>query len=229
MEFERLEISRIAIDRRLNVTTVESIEVELNQNWLGANGPPIVTPISFAYEHALSDETPLNASSHFDESGNAHMVDVSAKGVTTRIAVASGDIVMLAETANAIRNGKSKKGDVLGIARIAGIQATKWTQHLIPLCHSIPIEAVSIDFQWPAWEDANRSLGQERLRCTVRVQTTGKTGIEMEAMTAASVACLTVYDMMKSVDREMSLGPIVLLEKSGGKSGHYLRDQPENS
>ena len=157
------------------------------------------------------------------------MVDVSGKELTTRVAVASGDIVMLAETAKTIRSGEAKKGDVLAIARIAGIQATKLTQQLIPLCHSIPIEAVSVDFQWPAWEDTDSvALGHETLRCQVRVQTTGKTGVEMEAMTAASIACLTVYDMMKSVDRGMSLGPIVLLEKSGGKSGHYFRVQPEN-
>ena len=154
-------------------------------------------------------------SNHFDDQGNAHMVDVSAKQVTSRRAVATADVSMKPETAELIREGRASKGDVLAIARIAAIQATKLTQQLIPLCHSIPIEAVQVDFRWPA--DAT-------LRCRVEVRTTGKTGIEMEAMSAASVGALTVYDMVKSVDRELSIGPIVLQQKSGGKSGEFRRN-----
>ncbi|TWU55413.1 cyclic pyranopterin monophosphate synthase MoaC [Rubripirellula reticaptiva] len=154
------------------------------------------------------------SSTHFDSDGNTHMVDVSAKTPTLRIAVAAGELQMLASTAEMIRLGTAKKGDVLSVARLAAIQATKWTQLLIPLCHSIPIESVTVDFDWPA---------TDRLRCIVSVQTTGKTGVEMEAMTAASIGCLTVYDMVKSVDREIAVGPILLLEKQGGKSGHFIR------
>ena len=147
------------------------------------------------------------------------MVDVSAKHVTVRRALAGGDMTMLPATAEMIRGGSAKKGDVLGIARIAAIQATKLTQQLIPLCHAIPIEAVTVDFDWLESDSAALAL----LRCSVEVCTTAKTGVEMEAMTAVSVACLTVYDMVKSVDREISIGPIQLLEKSGGKSGEFCR------
>lgn len=122
---------------------------------------------------------------------------------------------MLAATAEMIREGGTKKGDVLAVARLAAISATKLTQQLIPLCHSIPIESVEVDFDWPE---------TETLRCVVTVATTGKTGVEMEAMTAASIGCLTVYDMVKSVDREVSIGPVLLLEKSGGKSGTFKRE-----
>jgi cyclic pyranopterin phosphate synthase len=153
-------------------------------------------------------------SPHFNADGDVHMVDVSAKPATVRVAVASGDVVMQLETATLIRESAAEKGDVLAVARIAAISATKWTQHLIPLCHSIPVESVSVKFSWP--EEA-------RLRCTARVQTVGKTGVEMEAMTAVSIACLTVYDMVKSVDRAMTIGPIELVEKSGGASGHFVR------
>ena len=148
------------------------------------------------------------------------MVDVSAKEATRREAVATADILTTIQTAEMIRTGAARKGDVLGIARIAAIQATKLTQQMIPLCHSIPIESVAVDFEWP---DSNR------LRCRVRVATTGKTGVEMEAMTAASVAALTVYDMVKSVDRELIIGPVVLQEKQGGKSGHFKRSETTES
>lgn len=148
------------------------------------------------------------------------MVDVSAKAETVREALASGDVLMAAATAEQIRTGSAKKGDVLAVARLAAIGSTKLTQQLIPLCHSIPIEAVSVDFHWP--EPASEDTST--LRCLVRVRTTGKTGVEMEAMTGASIACLTVYDMLKSVDRAMTLGPIQLLEKSGGKSGDFRRE-----
>ena len=155
------------------------------------------------------------ASPHFSADGDAHMVDVSGKPATVRVAVASGEVTMSDASATLVRQGSAAKGDVLAVARLAAISATKWTQHLIPLCHSIPIESVSVEFDWP---------GLNRLRCTARVQTTGKTGIEMEAMTAVSVACLTVYDMLKSVDRAMTIGPIQLDEKSGGSSGHFVRE-----
>ncbi|QDT03429.1 Cyclic pyranopterin monophosphate synthase accessory protein [Rubripirellula lacrimiformis] len=156
----------------------------------------------------------MSGTPHFDQDGNAHMVDVSAKTPTVRKAVASGELRMLLTTAETIRAGTARKGDVLAVARLAAIQATKWTQNLIPLCHAIPIESVSIDFQWAA---------ADRLRCLATVQTTGKTGVEMEAMTAVSVGCLTVYDMVKGIDREIQIGEIMLLEKSGGKSGHFVR------
>ncbi|TWU47626.1 Cyclic pyranopterin monophosphate synthase accessory protein [Rubripirellula tenax] len=156
----------------------------------------------------------MNRPTHFDSDGNAHMVDVSGKSPTVRVAVASGEVRMLVETAEMIRDGSSKKGDAIGVARLAAIQATKWTQMLIPLCHSIPIESVSVEFDW---------LEPHRLCCTATVRTTGKTGVEMEAMTAVSIGCLTVYDMVKSVDREVSICEIRLLEKSGGKSGHFIR------
>lgn len=155
------------------------------------------------------------ASPHFTPDGDAHMVDVSGKPSTVRVAVASGDVVMLDATAITIRDQSAEKGDVLAVARLAAISATKWTQHLIPLCHSIPIESVTVDFTWPQ---------PNRLRCTARVQTTGKTGIEMEAMTAVSIACLTVYDMVKSIDRAITIGPIQLDKKSGGASGHFIRE-----
>jgi cyclic pyranopterin phosphate synthase len=147
------------------------------------------------------------------------MVDVSAKDVTVRRALAHGDVTMLPATAEMIRSGNANKGDVLAVARIAAIQATKLTQQLIPLCHAITIEAVTVEFDWLQSTQDERSL----LRCLVDVRTTAKTGVEMEAMTAVSVACLTVYDMVKSVDREVSIGPIQLLEKSGGKSGEFCR------
>ncbi|QDT10311.1 cyclic pyranopterin monophosphate synthase MoaC [Stieleria marina] len=142
------------------------------------------------------------------------MVDVSDKPPTFRQAIASSELVMLAATADLIRSGTASKGDVLSVARIAAIQATKLTQQLIPLCHSIPIESVAVEFEW---------IDRIRLRCRVTVGTTGRTGVEMEAMTAASVAALTVYDMVKSVDRGLEIHRVVLEEKSGGKSGEFVR------
>lgn len=160
--------------------------------------------------------------SHFDSSGNAHMVDVSAKPVTVRVAIAGGEIRMLPETESAIRRGDSKKGDVLAVARLAGISAAKWTSHLIPLCHAIAIEAVEINFAWETDESSGGS-GPSVLTCQAKVTTSAKTGVEMEAMAAVSVALLTVYDMSKSVDRAMEIGAVRLMEKSGGKSGHFVR------
>ena len=165
-------------------------------------------------------------STHFDAEGNVHMVDVSAKGVTPRVAVASGDVTMDAKTAESIRSGETRKGDVLAVARLAAIQATKVTSQLIPLCHGIPVEGAAVTFQWlPQAEESEKAV----VRCQVTVRTTARTGVEMEAMTAASVACLTIYDMAKSLDRAIVIGPIQLREKSGGKSGHFLRDPPAAS
>ena len=161
-------------------------------------------------------------STHFDSDGNAHMVDVSLKDVTVRTATASATVTMLCSTAELIRDGKAKKGDVLGVARLAAIGATKLTQQLIPLCHAIPIEAVNVDFQWDPADGNSQSV-----RCLVTVRTTAKTGVEMEAMTAASVAGLTIYDMIKSVQRDVVIGPVVLEAKSGGKSGDFLRDSAQ--
>ena len=150
---------------------------------------------------------------HFDEHGNAAMVDVSDKHPTARQAIAEGRIKMSGECYHAVRQGSMKKGDVLGVARLAGIMAVKQTAVLIPLCHTIPVEKASIDFQF---NDDEREI---TARCTVK--TTGVTGVEMEALTGASVALLTVYDMCKAVDKGMEIGGIRLLKKTGGKSGEY--------
>lgn len=151
---------------------------------------------------------------HFDTAGQAHMVDVGAKTETQRVAVASGTIRMQAQTLAMIQAGDSKKGDVLGIARIAAIQASKRTSELIPLCHPISLTKVSVEF----------SINQQaaEVTCTVTAQTVGRTGVEMEALTATSVALLTIYDMCKAVDRGMTMHDIGLLEKSGGKSGLWI-------
>jgi cyclic pyranopterin monophosphate synthase len=150
---------------------------------------------------------------HLDEKGQARMVDVSAKDVTTRQATARGRISMTAETLAMISEGRAKKGDVLAAARIAGIMAAKKTHELIPLCHPLLISGVTVDFT----PDAKASAIE--VEATVKVE--GKTGVEMEALTAVSIACLTIYDMCKSADRAMRIGDIRLAEKSGGKSGHY--------
>ena len=154
-----------------------------------------------------------NSLTHFDADGQAHMVDVGAKAETRRVAVASGRIVMQPETFAMIRTGTAKKGDVLGIARIAAIQASKRSSELIPLCHPIPLTRVTVDFELDEAESA--------LRCTVSAETIGRTGVEMEALTAVSVGLLTIYDMCKAVDRGMRIEGIQLLEKLGGKSGHW--------
>ena len=150
---------------------------------------------------------------HFDADGQAHMVDVGAKAETRRVAVATGRIVMLPDTFAMVKSGSAKKGDVLGIARIAAIQASKRTSELIPLCHPIPLTRVTVDFELDEAESA--------LRCTVNAETVGRTGVEMEALTAVSLGLLTVYDMCKAVDRGMRIEGIQLLEKLGGKSGHW--------
>lgn len=155
----------------------------------------------------------MNKLTHFDASGQAHMVNVGDKPNTHRIAIAQGKITMLPETFKMIEAGTHKKGDVLGIARIAGIQASKKTSDLIPLCHPLTLTHVSLEF----------ALNQDTssIACQVRAETTGPTGVEMEALTAVQVTLLTIYDMAKAVDRGMVMGDVKLLEKSGGKSGEW--------
>jgi cyclic pyranopterin monophosphate synthase len=153
---------------------------------------------------------------HLDAAGNAHMVDVSEKQVTTRSATAKARVTMLPETLALIVEGKAKKGDVIATARIAGIMAAKKTHELIPLCHPLMISKVSVDF---APEQASASI---EVTATVKVE--GKTGVEMEALTACSVACLTLYDMCKAVDRGMKITDLRLVDKSGGKSGHFTAE-----
>lgn len=148
---------------------------------------------------------------HLDEQGAARMVDVSAKAVTAREAVATGTITMSAEALAAIHDGRVAKGDVLAVARIAGIQAAKRTSDLIPLCHPLGLSSVVVDFERIEYG----------LRATATARTSGQTGVEMEAMTAAAVALLTVYDMAKAIDKAMVIGEIRLLSKSGGKSGDW--------
>ena len=148
---------------------------------------------------------------HLDDDGAARMVDVGAKAETHRVAVATGRITMSAEALDAIRAGNAPKGDVLGTARVAGIMAAKRTGELIPLCHPLGLEAVSVDF---AFED-------DAVRATATASLTGKTGVEMEAMVAVSTALLTIYDMAKAIDKAMVIGEIRLIEKRGGKSGDW--------
>ena len=151
---------------------------------------------------------------HFDPHGQAHMVDVGAKAETQRIARAAGSIRMLPATLALIAGGSAKKGDVIGIARIAAIQGAKRTSDLIPLCHPLPITRVAVEFEI----DEAASC----VRCTAQVETFGRTGVEMEALTAVQVGLLTIYDMCKAADRGMVMEGIRVLEKQGGKSGHYV-------
>ncbi|MBN9564259.1 MAG: cyclic pyranopterin monophosphate synthase MoaC [Alphaproteobacteria bacterium] len=153
---------------------------------------------------------------HFDARGNAAMVDVTEKSVTDRVATARARIVMRPETLALIERGEAKKGDVLGVARLAGIMAAKRTADLIPLCHPLPISAVAVDLAPDAAANA--------VEISATVRTTGRTGVEMEALTAASVAALTVYDMCKAVDRGMRIEAIRVVQKSGGKSGDFSQD-----
>jgi len=154
---------------------------------------------------------------HFNESGAAHMVDVGGKPSTQRVAIAEGYIAMRSETLDLIVQGGHQKGDVLGIARIAGIMASKKTSELIPLCHPIAITNVDVIL-----EPEPKS---QRVRCEVTVKTVGQTGVEMEALTAVQVALLTIYDMCKAVDRGMTIQSVRLIEKVGGKSGHWQRKE----
>jgi cyclic pyranopterin monophosphate synthase len=150
---------------------------------------------------------------HFDEQGRAIMVGVGEKAETRRVAVTAGRIVMQPETLAMIRDGGARKGDVLGVARLAGIMAAKRTAELIPLCHPIPLTKVTVDFSLDETAHA--------VECTAMAETVGRTGVEMEALTAASVALLTIYDMCKAVDRGMMIESVRLVEKLGGKSGHW--------
>ncbi|MFT5221697.1 MAG: cyclic pyranopterin phosphate synthase [Planctomycetota bacterium] len=150
---------------------------------------------------------------HFNQSGEAHMVDVGSKESSARRAVARGRIQMLPETLELIAQGSHKKGDVLGIARIAGVMATKRTADLVPLCHPLSLTHVSVEFEL--------NLETSSVECTVAAETHGQTGVEMEALTGVQVSLLTIYDMCKAIDRGMVMSEIKLLEKSGGKSGHW--------
>ncbi|HMV17047.1 MAG TPA: cyclic pyranopterin monophosphate synthase MoaC [Zoogloea sp.] len=152
---------------------------------------------------------------HFDAQGQAHMVDVADKAETRRVARAEGCIVMRPDTLARILAGDNRKGDVIGIARIAAIQGAKRTADLIPLCHPIPLTRVSADFTVE---------GADTIRCTVTAETVGRTGVEMEALTAVQIGLLTIYDMCKAVDRGMLMQGIRLLEKEGGKSGHWVAE-----
>ena len=156
----------------------------------------------------------MNELSHFDGQGQAHMVDVGAKVETDRVAIATGSIRMLPSTLQLIVKGNTIKGDVLGIARIAAIQASKRTSELIPLCHPINLTKVSVEFKV---DDKNSTI-----QCIVTAKCTAKTGVEMEALTSTSIALLTIYDMVKVADKSMVIGEIKLLEKQGGKSGHWV-------
>lgn len=158
---------------------------------------------------------------HLADSGEAHMVDVGTKADTQRVATAVGRVVMLPETLDLIIAGDAKKGDVLGTARIAGIMAAKKTHELIPLCHPLALNQIVVDLE------PDRSLPGVRVRALAKV--TGKTGVEMEALTAVSVACLTIYDMVKAADRFMRIEGIGMVQKSGGKSGDWSRDDTDSA
>ena len=154
---------------------------------------------------------------HFDDDGKAVMVDITEKNVTERTAVATGEIVMNRETLEAVKKGNIKKGDVLGVARIAAIMAAKQTHSLIPMCHNILLTNAKIEFSFD--DEENKIL----IKSTVK--TTGKTGVEMEALTMVAIAGLTIYDMCKSMDKFMVIGEITLVEKHGGKSGDWVKDE----
>jgi cyclic pyranopterin monophosphate synthase len=175
-----------------------------------------------------SPQTPSGLT-HFDTQGQAHMVDVAAKAATHRIAVAQGRITMLPATFALIEAGTAKKGDVLGIARIAGIQGAKKTSDLIPLCHPLALTRVAINFEAIKAIDTPDTVKNDTILeqlpsiiCTATVETVGQTGVEMEALTAVQVALLTIYDMCKAVDRGMTMTDVRVLEKHGGKSGSYV-------
>jgi cyclic pyranopterin monophosphate synthase len=160
----------------------------------------------------------MSGLTHFDKQGQAHMVDVAAKPATHRVAMAQGRIEMLPTTLAIIEGGNARKGDVLGIARIAGIQGAKKTSDLIPLCHPLALTRVAVEFVL----SPGQASALPAVTCTARVETVGPTGVEMEALTAVNVALLTIYDMCKAVDRGMTITGVHLVEKHGGKSGSYL-------
>jgi cyclic pyranopterin phosphate synthase len=155
----------------------------------------------------------MDTLTHFDEHGQARMVDVASKPETLRRAIAGGCIQMLPQTLRMLAEGGHSKGDVLGVARIAGIMAAKRTAELIPLCHPLPLTRVQVDF----------TLGTDEVRCTATTETIGRTGVEMEALAAVQIALLTIYDMCKAIDKGMIMQDICLLEKMGGRSGHWQR------
>jgi cyclic pyranopterin monophosphate synthase len=161
-----------------------------------------------------STPSPASPLTHFDAQGQAHMVDVSAKASSHRVAIAEGRIAMLPATLTLVQSGTAKKGDVLGIARIAGIQGAKKTSDLIPLCHPISLTRVAVEFEV--------EVGSSSVLCRATAECTGQTGVEMEALTACSVALLTIYDMCKAVDRGMTISGVRLMEKHGGKSGSFV-------
>ena len=163
-----------------------------------------------------TEQTSSSPLTHFDAQGQAHMVDVGAKPATERRAIASGRIQMHAATLELIASGSAKKGDVLGVARIAGIMAAKKTSDLIPLCHPLALTRVALDFALLPADNA--------VQCTATVHTTGPTGVEMEALTAVQVALLTIYDMCKAADKYMVMTDVRLLQKHGGKSGSFVAD-----
>ena len=175
------------------------------------SGAEIDSGASADADAGVAGESPLT---HFDAAGQAHMVDVGAKLETHRVARATGVIRMQPATLALIESGHAKKGDVLGVARIAAIQAAKRTSDLIPLCHPLPITRVTVEFEIES--TANR------VRCTAQVETLGRTGVEMEALTAVQVGLLTIYDMVKAADRGMVMGEVKVLEKRGGKSGEWI-------
>jgi cyclic pyranopterin phosphate synthase len=166
---------------------------------------------------STSSNATLGRLTHLDDRGAARMVDVSEKAVTLRRAVATAEIHLAAATLKLITAGRIPKGDVFATARIAGIQAAKRASELIPLCHPLPVEAVTVDFEPTA---------PDRIRIRAETLVRARTGVEMEALTAAAVAALTLYDMCKAVDRGMTIGPIQLEEKSGGRSGEWRRESP---
>jgi cyclic pyranopterin monophosphate synthase len=171
---------------------------------------------NFSFDPTMpSAENPLT---HFDTQGRAQMVDVAAKDETHRVARARGSIRMQAATLELVASGQASKGDVIGIARIAAIQAAKRTAELIPLCHPLPLTRVSVEFELDRAGNA--------VHCVAQAETVGRTGVEMEALTAVQVALLTIYDMCKAADRGMVMGDIRLLEKSGGRAGHWMAPQP---
>jgi len=164
--------------------------------------------------------TPTSPLTHFDAQGQAHMVDVGSKPATHRVAVASGRIEMLPATLALIESGTAKKGDVLGIARIAGIMAAKKTSELIPLCHPLALTRVAIEFE----AVRVRQPGSIGIYCSATVETVGPTGVEIEALTAVQISLLTIYDMCKAVDRGMSICDVSVREKHGGKSGSFIAE-----
>lgn len=169
------------------------------------------------YEEILAEDTVSRELTHFDARGNARMVDVGDKDVTRRVAVASGRVTMRPETVAIIRDGRAAKGDVLAVAQVAAIMAAKRTHELIPMCHPLLLTKIEAGFE----------LESAAVIITARVETRGQTGVEMEALTAVGAAALTIYDMVKAVDRGMSIEAIRLEEKVGGRSGAWQRDQAE--